>query len=288
MFAAFRALQQLSNTQREAIESKQVSGAYPPSLLLDNLRALSEFDRLADKWRRTATIAAPILAVAAVFTLMISLHTTTYLLPLPIALLVAAVVIAVSFFRLRPLDISNNVRGVALPFLAILKQDIAATDRVRVRLDLALPTDKRKQVEVLPAYVRGQYHKVIDTLFADPWFEGSARLADGTVLRWRVRDDVRESKRTKRNRRGKYKTKTRHYKRSEIAVVVSLPSKRYVVHDVAGSAGQRVTVRRDVKRCTIKLQRKLKLKSLEPIDPRFLIDAISAAYRSATPVGSAA
>jgi hypothetical protein len=288
MFAAFRALQQLSKTQREAIESKQVSGAYPPSLLLENLRALSEFDRLADKWRGTATIALPLLAVAAVFTFVIALNATRYLLPLPIALLGAAVVIGVSLLRLRKLDISDNVRGVALPFLAILKQDIAATQRIRVRLDLAVPTDKRKQVEVLPAYERGPYHKVVDTLFADAWFEGSARLADGTVLRWRVRDDVRESKRTKRNARGKYKTKTRHYKRSEIDVVVSLPTKRYLVGEIADASGQRITVRRDVKRCTIKLQRKLKVKSLDPIDPRFLIDAISTAYRSVSPAGSAA
>jgi hypothetical protein len=284
MFAAFRALQQLSRTQREAIESKEVSGAYPTALLLDNVRALSEFDRVADKWRRTATIALPILAVASVFTFVISMSASKLLLPIPIALLVIAIPIAVSLFRLRRLDISDNVRGVALPFLAILKQDVASTQRVRVRLDLALPTDVRKRTNTLPAYARGAYHKVVDTLFVDRWFEGSARLADGTVLRWHVQDDVRESKRTKRNARGKYKTKTRHYKRTRVAVTVSFPAKRYAVSEVPGIAGQKVSVRRDTKRCTIKLSRKVKLKSLDPIDPRLLIDAISTAYRSATRV----
>jgi hypothetical protein len=127
----------------------------------------------------------------------------------------------------------------------------------------------------------------VDTLFADAWFEGSARLADGAVLRWRIRDDVRESKRTKRNPRGKYKTKTLHYKRSQIRVTVSLPVKSYAVSEVPSVPGQEVEVQRGVKRCTIKLSRKLKIKSLDPIDPRFLIDAIATAYRSVSPMRSA-
>jgi hypothetical protein len=284
MFAAFRALNQLSNAEREAIDAKVVAGAYPMAVLLEKLRALSEFDRLSDKFRGKMLFVLPLLIFAFVASLF-ALSFTKWMFLLASILLLTCGVLGVATFKLHKLDISNNVRGVALPFLAIVKQDVPAAQRIQVRLDLALPTDPRKQVETLPEYSRGRYYKIIDTLFADPWFEGTARLADGTLLRWMIEDQVRESKRTKRNRRGKYKTKTRHYKRSEISVVVSLPSKRYVVREL-DAPGQSVEIQRGPKRCTIKLKRKLKLKSLEPIDPRLLIDAIALAYRSATPAGS--
>jgi hypothetical protein len=285
MFAAFRALNQLSNAEREAIDAKLVSGAYPMAVLLEKLRALSEFDRLSDKFRGRMLIALPLLIFALILTTVFSMALTAWMFLPASVLLVTCAVLGLAVFKLGKLDISNNVRGVALPFLAIVKQDVPDAQRIQVRLDLSAPTDSRKRVETLPKYSRGAYHNIIDTLFADPWFEGTARLADGTLLRWTIQDDVRESKRTKRNRRGKYKTKTRHYKRSQISIIVSLPSKRYVVRDL-DAPGQSVEIQRGPKRCTIKLKRKVKLKSLDPIDPRLLIDAISLAYRSATPVGS--
>jgi hypothetical protein len=285
MFAAFRALNRLSNAEREAIDAKVVAGAYPMAVLLEKLRALSEFDRLADKFRGKMLFTLPLLLFALIVTLILSSALTTWMLVPASALLLTCVVLGAAMFKLRKLDISNNVRGVALPFLAIVKQDVPDAQRIQVRLDLALPTDPRKRTTTLPKYSRGAYHKIIDTLFADPWFEGTARLADGAVLRWTICDDVRESRRTKRNARGKYKTKTRHYKRSEISVMVSLPSKRYEVREL-DLPGQSVEIQRGPKRCTIKLKRKVKVKSLDPIDPGLLIDAVALAYRSATPVGS--
>jgi hypothetical protein len=286
MFKAFLALNRLSRAEREAIDAKEVSGSYPASMLLDKLRALSEFDRLADHWRARAMIALPLMIFALIVLGILTAAGGHWMLVPAGVLFVVCLVVGFGLFELHHLDISNNVRGVALPFLAIVKQDVEPAQRIRVRVDLTSPTAKRKQIETLPTYARGAYHKVVDTLFADPWFEGSARFADGTVLRWRVQDEVRQSQRTKRNARGKDKTKTRHYKRSEISVVVSLPTKRYTVSDL-DAPGQTVAIQRGPRRCTIKFKRKVKVKSLEPIDPRLLIDTISMAYRSATPVRSA-
>jgi hypothetical protein len=181
------------------------------------------------------------------------------------------------------LDISNNVRQVALPFLAILKHDMRPDELLQLTLDFRPPTHKEKELHKAPSYARGAYHSVVDTTYRDVWFEGSVRLADGAQLRWRVLEDIRESRRTKRNARGKTKTKTRHYKRSYVEIVVALPVKHYALARVRPDTQLKTSLHTGEKRNTVRLVRKLKSKSLEPIPMRLLIDAISHVYTSAEP-----
>jgi hypothetical protein len=186
--------------------------------------------------------------------------------------------------KLQVIDISNNLGEVALPFLAILKQDMLPDQTLSVDIDLSSPTLARKRQEVSPAYKRGAYTKIVDTNYADPWFSGSARLADATVLRWRVVDRIIMSKRTKRNARGKYKMSTRHAKRSLVTVAVALRRKSYAIAAPERPAQAKVAVAAGAKCNTLRLVRKIKSKSLDPLSPDVLINLVSDAYRRAVPV----
>jgi hypothetical protein len=151
---------------------------------------------------------------------------------------------------------------------------------VRLDLDLSSPTVKiKKQSESAP-FALGVYHKVIDTMYLDPWMKAEAVLVDGSKLSWSVTETIRERKKTKRNARGKYKMKTKYSKKTEVEVELGLKKKLYEV--TAGPAEAEVTS--DEKRSTVRLERRLKTDSLEPVDPRALIDLVADVYRSASPV----
>ena len=114
-------------------------------------------------------------------------------------------------------------------------------------------------------------------------------MTDGSLLRWDVSDEVCESQRTKRSASNKTKTKTRHVKRSTIAVALTVANKVYGVNEGLASSRHKVAVQDGAKRRTIKLTRKIKNKSLDPLDPTVLVDTVSSAYKRVTaPARSAA
>ncbi|MGZ8781651.1 MAG: hypothetical protein ACXW31_17170, partial [Thermoanaerobaculia bacterium] len=102
-----------------------------------------------------------------------------------------------------------------------------------------------------------------------------AVLVDGTKVSWSVTDRIRERKKTKRNARGKYKSKTKYTKKIDLDVQLALRTKTYAL------AGAEVSG--DGKRSKVEVQRSLRTESLDPIDPRVLIDAIAEVYRAARP-----
>lgn len=277
----------LTPAERAVVASRRLSGEFAVESLLDQLRAIAGFDADNDARRKRYGGFAIAAFIAAVVCLFLAIPFGRAALFVALAALVAAIVLGVLWKRLAAADISNNVREVALPFLAIVKQDLASGTTVSVALDLAPATDAGKRTGVSQPYTRGSYTKIVDTSYRDAWFSGSARLADASVLRWHVVDEVIESRRTKRSRSNKLKTKTRQAKRSAIAVSVALPTKTYAVAAGAPKPNVKLALAADDKRTTVKLVRKVKAKNLDPIDPRALIDTVAEAYRRATPSRSA-
>jgi hypothetical protein len=182
--------------------------------------------------------------------------------------------------------VSDNLREVALPFLAVLHHDLEPEQTLEVQLDLSLPLDKTKHVSESAPYSHGGYYRVVDHTYQNAWFRGTAQLVDGSVIRWRVEDTVCVSKRRKRTPRGKIKFKTRHAKRSVVEVALALPVSGYHVKPIEANqrAERKISLVPGEKRNTIKLVRKYKSKSLQPIESKALIDAVAAAYACAVRV----
>jgi hypothetical protein len=286
MFQALKAFRSLSPEQKALLETKQVSGEYEPRSLIELLRPIAEYDRLSDKARTPMGCSTAALFVLAFVLLVVSANVSLFLLPLSLAALGGAIFFLVTVLRLRKLDLSNNFRQVAMPLFAVLKEDMEPGATMNVRLDLSPPTAKAKKTGTGKPYKEGAYYKVVDTTFVDPWFGGGTRLVDGSLLQWDVTDDVVESARTKKTARGKHKTKTKFRKQSTINVTVALPHKEYAVANLPADEGEKVKVRESEKRTTFRLAKRVKSKSIDPIDPQELFDIISEAYKRVRPAGA--
>lgn len=286
MFQALKARKSLSPEQRALLETKQLAGEYEPGALIALLRPIAEYDRLSDKARTPMGCTTAALFVLAFVLLIVSANVSPFLLPLPLAALGAAIWLLATVLKMKKLDLSINFRQVAMPLVAVLREDMEPGATLNVRIDLSPPTAKAKKTGTGKPYDVPGYRKVVDTTYVDPWFGGGTRLADGSLLQWTVTDDVVASERTKRTARGKIKTKTKHRKVTTIAVDVALPKKEYAVAATPPAEGDKVKVKDGEKRTSLHVEKRVKTKSLDPIDPRAIFDTIAEAYRRVRPAGA--
>lgn len=280
------ALKALTPQQKAILKEKQLSGNYTPHAALAMLGPVGEFDRMSDKARTSIGCWSAAMFVFAIVALVVTGNgVIPWFLGVPIilGLFGGFVFFLVTVISLSKHDLSNNFREIALPFFAILKEDMEPGEPMQFKLDLSSPTDKAKKTGASDAYKLGAYHKVIDTYYRDAWFEGSAWLADGSALAWSVVEEMTSSARTKRNARGKYKTKTKYRKICHLAVDVALPHKHYGVDRAPQTEDTKVKFKAGEKRTTVRLSTKVKIKANEPFDVKELIDLAAEAFRRAKP-----
>ncbi|HEU4889808.1 MAG TPA: hypothetical protein VFV49_18135 [Thermoanaerobaculia bacterium] len=267
----------LSAEQRQILKAKKVELDRPIDEILALLKPLAACDKLADK-SRTKMGCSFGLGVVLTIVLAVVLSNVGWsaLTLLVLVAFVAAVAFAgTMYFFMKSIDLSNNFRDFALPVLTVFREDFEATKPVHLRLNLDPPTASSKKTAESAPYKQGVYHKVIDTTYVDPWMTASALLVDGTKLSWEVTDEVRERKKTKRNPRGKYKTKTKYRKKTDIEVEVALRKKTYAM--TAQSPGE---VTSGDKRNKVRMEREVRSDSLDPLNPRVLIDVVADVYRN--------
>jgi hypothetical protein len=249
MNAVKAAFQALSPDERQLVETRKVEGRRPADQWLHLLGQVAAFDELSDAARRGG-------------------H---------------------GFFARRfakKHDVPNGLREFALPFLAILREDQDPQKPVDLFLDLSGATMAWKQVNRTPEYRKPPYHKVVDSFFADPWFQGHAHFADGAHVNFVVTDHVRSTKKTKRNPRGKIKTKVKNKKKTEVAVTLTVPTRNYMRSDP--TAPQRGVPKAKVKagdsRMTVKTSGVIQAAHAEATPGiELLIELISAAYERVEP-----
>lgn len=273
---AWSTYRSLSAEQKQILSQKQIELRRPVDELLALLKPIAACDTVANKSQTKFGCTSAVLFVVAFVALFFLANFGIAAMIAGELLLAGAAVATLAFWIwLRGIDVSNNLRGFVIPVLALFREDIDPKSPVHLRLDLRKPNDASKKVSESDAYKKGVYHKIIDTTYADPWMTAEAALTDGTKLWWSVTDRIRERKKTKRNPRGKYKTKTKYRKITELDVQVGLRTRTYAI------AGDGVTT--DGKRSKVEVQRSVRSESLEPIDPRALIDAVTDVYRAARP-----
>jgi hypothetical protein len=263
----------LNAEQKGILFDKRLELNRPVDELLSLLKPLAACDAMVDKSR---TRLGCTFGIAIVLTIM-----AAFTLGLIAALAMLAVTIAFGYFYFwtKRIDVSNNFREFVIPVLTVFREDIEAAHPVHLTLDLGPPTAPSKKQSEKPPYSEGAYHKIIETIYVDPWMSAEALLVDGTKLSWRVTDSIRERKKTKRNARGKYKTKTKYLKKTDLEVSLGLRKKTY---DVTAPAEAAMTS--DAKRNVVVREQQIRTPSLDPIDPRALIDLIAGVYRHARPV----
>jgi hypothetical protein len=268
----------LTAEQKQAISQKRIDMSRPIGDLLAFLKPIAACDALSDKVRTKLGCTFGIAIVALVVLIFVFMGAWTGVKT--IIILAVAAIMSWSFFLWRwtkSIDVSNNFRQFAIPVLTVLRDDFDPAQPVHLRIDLTGPTEKGKKRNETPPFKKGVYHKVVDSMYVDPWMTAEGHLVDGTKLSWEVTDTIRERSQTKRTARGKIKTKTKHKKKSSIDVSMGLRRKTYALAATEGEVSS------DEKRHTVKLSRQVVTPSLDPIDPRALLDVVVDVFRAARP-----
>jgi hypothetical protein len=278
-----KAYRSLTAEQKRTLRDKRIEMNRPVGPLLEFLKPLAACDAMADKVRTKLGCTFALLIVATIVTVVVSIHDGLPVIAMAIVLAVLALTIGFGWMWswTRGIDVSNNFRQFALPVLTVLREDFAPGEPVHVSLDLTPPTAPAKKGSEAAPYAKGGYYKVVDTMYVDDWMSVDAILVDGTKLSWNVTDSIRERKKTKRNPRGKIKTKTKYKKKSDIEVSMGLRKKTYALAATEGETSS------DAKRNTVRLSREVITASLDPIDPRALLDLVADVFRTARPAREA-
>ena len=274
---AWQTYRSLNPEQKQILARKQLELNRPVDQLLALLKPIAACDRIANKAQRQfgCTFALLILftIIGVIFFSNIGWGPLTFA---ALLLFIGGAIVSGWFWSwLKGLDVSDNLGKFVIPVLAVFREDIDPSTPVHLRLDLTKPTSAPKKTAESAPFKHGSYYKIIDKTYVDPWMDAEAVLVDGTRLRWSVTDRIRERQKTKRNPRGKIKSKTKYRKVTDVEVQLALKSKTYSV--------TRADAETDGKRSKVAVQRSVRTDSLDPVDPRALIDAVTDVYRSLKP-----
>ncbi|HEV7764101.1 MAG TPA: hypothetical protein VGQ76_03775 [Thermoanaerobaculia bacterium] len=274
---AWKTYRSLSAEQKQILSQKKCDLSRPVDEWLSLLKPIAACDAVTNKAQgRFGCTFALLIAVTIASPFILGSNGWSAMKLAAIVLIVAATIAVGAFWTwLRRVDVSDNLRSFVVPVLALFREDVDPKSPVRLRLDLSKPTAASKKTGQTAPFSEGVYYKIVDTSYVDPWMEAEAVLVDGTKLSWSVIDRIRERKKTKRNARGKHKTKTKYTKKTDLEVQLALRTKTYALANAEVSG--------DGKRSKVEVQRSLRSDSLDPIDPRALVDAIVEVYRSARP-----
>jgi hypothetical protein len=184
-----------------------------------------------------------------------------------------------------------DVNRVPLEFISgvapILREDCGDDGALHLRLDMRGPVLKEKETGESQPYSRGAYYKIVDTYYMDPWCAGGASFVDGTQVQWIATDYVRSQRKTKRNPRGKIKTKVKRKKKTNLDVYVTFRGKNYGRAETPTGPDRQLRkekVESDAGKTEVHVRRTVKSPSIEtPLDPRHLIDLVAAAYERVQP-----
>ena len=260
----------LDPEQRRLLQEKQLAATRPVADFLRLLRPLGRFDAAGNKAGRRSGKMAVASGIGAVVTAWMGLggQAPAPFFAVPAGFVGLCVGLGLVWRSLRRVDVSDNLRAVALPVLVVLREEVNPKRPLTLKLDLRrhdLP-DKLVERKTFGAPGGGS---VVESLYKDAWMSGRAELADGARLGFDAVDEIRERKRSRRNARGKTKTKTKIRTWSTYTVTLDLPES-YRTEGAAGSGAP------------LKLSRTVKADTLAR-DPFALFDLMAAVYGRATP-----
>jgi hypothetical protein len=278
----------LTADHRTVVREKVVEGDRSPDDWLALLAPLAVFDAETDKARRRAGgWLAAVIIIGIILTIVGLAVAPIAGAAIGVATIVLGVVLWSVYRQTKKMDLANGPLAFAVPLMPILREDVDPEEPVHLRLDLAGYRAHGKDKGKSEPYKRGAYHKIVDTFYEDPWLAGHARFVDGTDLQFNVTDVVISQRKTKRNPRGKVKTKTKIKKKTTIQLVAGFPAKNYKQGEAKAAAPEgmrKEKVQPGEARTTVRLASVAKLAGGDAAaDPRMLIDLVARAYQQIAP-----
>lgn len=276
----------MSKAEKSFLKTKQISSVNTPDEWLKFFKRLKEFDRQGDssrKWGFGFGCLGLIILIAGLF--LIGAIVGYVIIP------IGAIIGAAGFFiyfYLKPYDIPGDILSKTLiPLILIIREEMNPQEGLKLRVDLRGFAIPEKIVNQTKPYARGSYHKIIDSFYRDPWLDGDTRFADGTRLIWSIEDLVKSSSKSKRNPRGKHKTKTKDKHQSRISLQVGMHNKRYSLPEKVKQKGVEGAIRtKDAGDYSwMSINKMVKHPVGQTFAPQDFVNSIASAYIRATPAG---
>ena len=272
------------------LRQKVLSGARSPDEWIELLGPLVQYDRDAEAMRKhMGRRLAWVIGLGVIVALAAASFQPIAAAVVAAVTIVAALLIYPRYRFAKKMDLADAPLGFTVPLLPILREDADPAKPLELKLDLRGALVSGKRTGETKPYKKGAYHKVVDTLYEDPWLVGHAEFVDGTALDWTVTDHVRSSKKTKRNPRGKIKTKTKRKKKTSLDVKVVFPAKNYAAAQATAGGPSAGDLRKDViktgdGRTTVRVSRVVKSNDVNaPLDVNHLLDLVAHAYGRVAP-----
>jgi hypothetical protein len=220
-------LDQFSPAAQEAIRTHSITGNWDLKPLIRLMDELAQFDivnEAATKKAQGWAIGFFIGAFLSIFVgaILVSFTDLAYgFLLIPICIVMGIVKI-VQYKKLKKQDLIDDFRTCLRPALRDLANDLDPNEKIRVKMDLSGPAEKKRvsKGEVPP----GRYIKVTESVYEDPWCEVRLPLIDGTTAIVQFDVTWHELEVKKRGSRGKTKFKTKWRKECTARATLLPPS----------------------------------------------------------------
>ncbi len=219
---AWKAYRGLDSQQKAFLKQKRILSDRNLEDWIGFLSGIVEFDRQGDKLRL-----ALIWLGAGLFPAGIALAIATGSGQTLLAAWALGAVILIFWMRLRGINIPDKVDGFILPWLVLLREDIARDASLTLKMDLRGNMAAGNKVDELSGKRDDAGWRV--QVFRDEWFHGQTTLADGAKLQWDISDLLRQRKRSKTNARGKTKWKTKYKLQRTYDIHLAVRGKDYEI-----------------------------------------------------------
>lgn len=284
---------QMKTTLGEITKARKIFGQRPPDAWLEILTHLELLDQKTERKGKRAfkiIISSFILLFVSGFIGAAIFPPALFLIPFGIAGFIFGIFSAI---RQGKRDIDDGFRNYLKPLMKVLERDMKADRELSIEMAL-LPTDHKNFLKSGgQKYKKGDYHACYDRIYEREYLSLKARLYDGNRLTLSVSDSLTRSDMTKKNPRGKIKTKSK-YRKQRITYMIRLrvnPEKyRCKALSEQGQTGnvRKLSLRQTEKgpELTLVYADKRKKQKSDP-DVRLTLQLLARLYGNLTPVTSA-
>lgn len=226
-------LRSLSPPEKNLLKKKQIQGELTPDEWISLITNLVNFEKQGDLTRKKSENAIIFLFLAvfpgvAVILFSPSRLTLTILPFAAVAWVILLLIAIFIYFYIKSFDLSGDVlTDKILPIIKVLREEMQPTEKIKLKLDLRGYNLPEKLLRKDSPFSKGDYYSITNSYFRDPWFSGEAQLADGTKLVWKIASLVRNTYKTKKNPRGKVKSKIKEKFRTVTDFRAGMDKKRY-------------------------------------------------------------
>lgn len=265
-----RRLKGLSKAAEAAVLKREVFGRLKLVRWLKILRELARYDEAGDlqraRLKKTAVISGVALVPLGILLAFLAGEEEPWFVSavLGAAMLTAAILLIYCLVRnkrLTNLDLANDFRKVLIPFLTAIREDVPSKDKIKLKLDLAGPTDSKAIRKGAPTHRDGK--KIQETVYSDSWCHLEASLVTGSRITLDISNLYTRRKVTSKNPRGKYKLKVKWKKLVVARAGMSPDMERYAFDPVAverkaGEGELKLKKRVEGPSAALKMKRKFK------------------------------